>query len=207
MTSGPQVIAVDLDGTLTDRDCVVRYLIHEIGLVHLGVRLLRSASALVRALVRADRDEVKRILARSLAGKSFDEVERSGECFVKTSVIHWLRSDTLNQIEANRRPGSQVVIVSASYHVYVKSVASMLGFDGAIGTRLEHEGGRLTGRIHGPNCRGREKVVRLTEWMEAAGLDPAETEVIAFGDSSGDDELLEFASTAIRVKRVRRCRR
>jgi phosphatidylglycerophosphatase C len=54
---------------------------------------------------------------------------------------------------------------------------------------LEAEGGRLTGRMVGANCRGAEKVRRLTTWLD--GEPP--TRLWAYGNSSGDRELLAAA--------------
>jgi phosphatidylglycerophosphatase C len=55
---------------------------------------------------------------------------------------------------------------------------------------------RFTGVLEGGNVRGPEKVRRLRDWL---GTEPAE--VWAYGDSSGDRELLAFADHARRVGR------
>ncbi|MGA1052242.1 MAG: haloacid dehalogenase-like hydrolase, partial [Ilumatobacteraceae bacterium] len=61
-------------------------------------------------------------------------------------------------------------------------------------TRLEIGGdGACTGRLDGPNCRGAEKVRRLTDWLESDGLGLGEVTLWAYGDSSGDRELLAAA--------------
>ena len=62
------------------------------------------------------------------------------------------------------------------------------------------QSGRLTGRLEGANCRGPEKAQRLRAWLEAAGL--ADAEVWAYGDSSGDAELLRDADHPVWVRRV-----
>jgi phosphatidylglycerophosphatase C len=61
--------------------------------------------------------------------------------------------------------------------------------------------GRLTGRLVGANCRGAEKARRTREWLRANGL--AGAELWAYGDSSGDDELLALADHPLRVDGIR----
>jgi phosphoserine phosphatase len=60
-------------------------------------------------------------------------------------------------------------------------------------------GGRLTGRLVGENCRGREKELRLRAWLAANGLEDAE--LWAYGDSAGDAELLAGADHPVWVGR------
>ncbi len=58
-----------------------------------------------------------------------------------------------------------------------------------LGSRLEIRDGRLTGRLAGKNCNGNEKVCRI---REAVTLTPYQA-VYAYGDSSGDREMLALA--------------
>jgi phosphatidylglycerophosphatase C len=97
--------------------------------------------------------------------------------------------------------GHRVVIVSASYEQYVQVVADHLGLHGVIATKLEVGlDGRLTGRLDGPNCRAAEKVRRLDEWLVSNGLTRESVELWAYGDSSGDRELLAAADHPIWAK-------
>jgi phosphatidylglycerophosphatase C len=81
--------------------------------------------------------------------------------------------------------------------VYLDPIAELLGADAVLATALEVDtDGRCTGEIAGANVRGLEKVHRLDEWL--AGRDVV---IHAYGDSSGDDELLARADHGIRVDR------
>jgi phosphatidylglycerophosphatase C len=76
--------------------------------------------------------------------------------------------------------------------------------DDALGARLAvDDRGVLTGALDGPNCRGTEKVVRLHEWLGAHVGGRTAVELIAYGDSSGDRELLADADIAHWVGRYR----
>ena len=73
-------------------------------------------------------------------------------------------------VESLRRhvdAGDTVVLVSASFEVYLRPLAALLGAHDVLAVRLEVDAdGILTGRLDGPNCRGPEKVVRLHEWLD-----------------------------------------
>jgi phosphatidylglycerophosphatase C len=91
--------------------------------------------------------------------------------------------------------GHSVVIVSASLGAYLRPLAERLGLDAALAVELvEDADGLLTGGLVGElNTRGPEKVRRLTSWAaEHLGPDTA-FELWAYGDSSGDEELLALA--------------
>ncbi|HKA92353.1 MAG TPA: haloacid dehalogenase-like hydrolase, partial [Acidimicrobiia bacterium] len=78
---------------------------------------------------------------------------------------------------------------------YLDPIAAELGVSAVLATELAvGEDGRLTGELAGPNVRGAEKVRRLDAWL---GDRPAV--VWAYGDSSGDNELLSRADHAVTV--------
>ena len=60
-----------------------------------------------------------------------------------------------------------------------------------LGTQIEVEDGKLTGRFKSNNCYGKEKVHRIAEALKS--FERSEYEIEAFGDSRGDKEMLAFA--------------
>ncbi len=83
----------------------------------------------------------------------------------------------------------ECVIISASVDNWVQPFFPELR---VLGTRIEVHEGILTGRFATPNCYGAEKVRRLL----SAYPDRTEYYLLAFGDSRGDKELLDFADEA-----------
>jgi HAD superfamily phosphoserine phosphatase-like hydrolase len=94
----------------------------------------------------------------------------------------------LNHIER----GDDVWIVTASMRDWVAGWADRYGVP-VIGTEFEVENGMLTGRLATPNCRGREKVVRIRQAVDINRY----SKVFAYGDSSGDREMLAMADEAV----------
>ena len=67
-----------------------------------------------------------------------------------------------------------------------------------VGREPVGDDGELTGELARPNVRGPEKVKRLDEWLEG---DRQPAFVWAYGDSTGDRELLARADQGITVGR------
>jgi phosphatidylglycerophosphatase C len=195
------VAAFDFDGTLTRRDTLVPFLAAVAGRAATGRALAVESPRLARmALGRADRDETKeRVLTRVLAGRAFTDVATAGRTFGAALAARGLAPETRARLDWHRAAGHRVVIVSASLDVYLDEVAEALGADALLCSNLEVDtAGACTGRIAGGNCRGPEKAKRLREYL---GDD--DVELWAYGDSSGDDEMLALAHHPMRVRRGR----
>jgi phosphatidylglycerophosphatase C len=84
----------------------------------------------------------------------------------------------------------------------VEVVAEALGAKGAIGTRLAVDArGKLTGSYLGQNCRGTEKMRRLSEWISEQDYS-GEPVIYAYGNSRGDRRLLGGATHPFDVGRL-----
>ena len=194
----PGVAAFDLDGTLTRRDTLLPFLQRLCGTTAVMRALMPEWSAVPAvAMGTIDRDTTKaRVLARLLTGWVATDIVDAAEDYAEHVVTARLRADTISRVTWHREQGHRLVIVSASPDLYVGPVAAALGFEAALATRLEVADGRLTGRLVGNNVRGAEKVRRLK-----AHFGDGPMTLWAYGDSSGDRELLAAADHATRVTR------
>ncbi len=196
----PTVAAFDVDGTLTTRDCVTPFLWRTVR-VRTALALVRHPRAVVRALARRDRDTLKEVVCTAFAGWDREALGVRGEEFALVIERRWLRGDTVARLRRHREIGHMAVLTSASLESYLLPLGELLGVDGVVCTRLEHDGeGRLTGRLEGRNCRGAEKARRFQAWLDEHGL--ADAIVWAYGDSSSDAELLERADHPVWVANV-----
>lgn len=198
MSELPRVAAFDVDGTLTTTDSVVPFLRRTAGTPRLVSRMLASPVSLARAGVRRDRDALKAAsAAATFSGLPLESVRADAAVFAREVHDRRLRVDVVESLRAHLETGDTVVLVSASFEVYLEPLAELLGVHDVIAVRLEvDERGILTGRLDGPNCRGPEKVVRLHDWLDrhAGGRDAVH--LVAYGDSRGDRELLADADEA-----------
>ena len=185
------VAAFDFDGTLTRRDSLIPFLARHAGPAATTRGLVAAATT------RGDRSARKQaLLHRTLMGRSEGDVAEAGEAYAARLVARGLRRDVLALLDDHRSNGHRPVIVSASPELYVRAAGRLLGIDDVLGTRLEvDELGRLTGRYHGRNCIGDEKVSRLDDWIDGREV----TLLYAYGNSAGDEALLARAAVPTRV--------
>jgi HAD superfamily hydrolase (TIGR01490 family) len=101
----------------------------------------------------------------------------------------------------HQREGHVVVFVSASLSPYLEPLGDLCEVDAVLCTTLETHEGMYTGNLIGANCRAGEKVARLKEWMTEAGIDHSSL-MYAYGDSSGDTDLLAAAEFGINVRAI-----
>lgn len=200
----PDVVAFDLDGTLTVRDCVIPFLVGTGG----GVRALSAAvAAPVRAVGPDRRDGLKRHLVRAcLGGLPEERIREKGANFARRVATGWMRPDVVRRLREHQDAGDVVVIVSASLDAYVQPLGDILEVDAVLCTEVEYREGVATGELIGENCRGAEKVKRLVEWATGAGfggMGGSTREAwlrTAYGDSSGDSHMLAAAEEGILVR-------
>ena len=192
------VVAFDVDGTLTTRDCVRPFLERAAGRRRLVSAVLRRPLATVAATAKRDRDRLKEIIVGgSLRGKRITDVDAVGEQFAQYVLVNWLRPDTMRRLRWHQQAGHRVILVSASLAAYLRPLALRLGIDDVLCTDSTRSGDRYGDRLSGLNCRAGEKRRRLDQWLEERRFDHAE--VWAYGDSNGDRELLDRADHAVWV--------
>lgn len=188
------VAAFDLDNTLTVRDCVVPFMKSVGGVSKLSKVLLSDLGKTFQSIRRRDRDSLKmKFVEGVFTGEDAREVESLGVQFASKVADKWLRSDVATRMRWHQEQGHVVILVSASLGAYLHPLGDLLEVDAVLCTELEEENGFLTGKLVGQNCRGKEKALRVNKWCKDSGIG-AEDLVYAYGDSSGDTELLELFS-------------
>lgn len=206
-STAPTVAAFDLDGTLTEGGSVFLWLRHVAG----SARTYRAAASLLVPLAvgalrsGAAADNAKeRLFKKLLAGRDLDTLLGESRDFVLEHVATKARELSVRRLNWHREQGHDVVVVSASPELYVNVVAEYFGAQGALGTRLAVDPlGDLTGGYLGKNCRGTEKMRRLSEWVDARGYD-VEPIVYAYGNSRGDRRMLKGATHPYNVGKLGR---
>ena len=190
---GRPIVAFDFDGTLTTHDSFTAFLRWKAKPYRYLTGLARLFPKLLAYPFNRDRGRLKAAAAAQfLGGMPAERLAALADTFAMQEAQSMLRPDAVQAWRNWRAQGAFMVIVTASPEALVQPFARGLGADLLIGTRLEvNDLGRVTGRFVGANCRGPEKVSRL---REAFGEDM--TLAAAYGDTSGDREMLRMAEIA-----------
>jgi len=190
------VAAFDFDGTLTSQHTMYRFLVQ----THGWYRFVRTM--LMSGIHVHSRDELKVATVGALfKGMPVTRFAELGEQYA-TKIHDVLRPEMLEQLKWHHEQGHATVIISAALGVYLRPLGQRLGVHGVVGVELSaNSHGVLDGRVDGGiNIRGPEKLVRLRAWTAEQFGDEAELELWAYGDSSGDRELLLAADHPTWIK-------
>ncbi|MFI4890064.1 MAG: HAD-IB family phosphatase [Steroidobacterales bacterium] len=189
----------DLDGTLTWRDTLLPFLARYIAQRPSRLlRLWRLPWALASyVFTGGDRGVLKAQLIRMAMARdprpAIDLWARQFVASMQGSGI--FRPEALAVLEAHRRAGHHLVLMSASPDLYVPYVATLLGFERAVCTLVNWRGERLDGTLRTANCRGQEKLRQLavlrSEYPGAS--------FVAYGNSGSDIAHLRQADRATLV--------
>jgi phosphatidylglycerophosphatase C len=180
------IAAFDFDGTITRRDTLVPFLIRALPMRIARATLLASPRLLAGAGHWRERAKAHAI-ARAARGLRVDDLEYRGRAYAADLPSRY-QPETIEHIAWHRGQGHELVMVTASLGVYARPAGAALGFDHVIAVELASEDGAYTGHLARPNVRGPEKQRRLEAHLGAVDI-----EMWAYGNSSGDAEMLAMA--------------
>lgn len=189
-----KIYCFDFDGTLTTSDTLLEFIKYAKGTSRfLMVFLMYSPLLVLMKLHLYPNWKAKQqIFAHLFAGMRIEKFDALCRGFAEESQ-HLLRPKGITLMHEALVAGAQVFIVSASIDNWVRPFFDIRNLKGVqvLGTQIEVEDGKLTGRFKSNNCYGKEKVHRITEVLKS--FERSEYEIEAFGDSRGDKEMLAFA--------------
>jgi phosphatidylglycerophosphatase C len=189
-TEAEIVSIFDFDGTITKKNTAVPFLKLVSGRCFNQKFITRIPDAVAYYLNIIDVDRLNRsIVGTFLKNLSRDELFEYGQVFYSSVLPGLIRDSAFKRINWHKDQGHQCWLATSAYNIYADYWAKQNGFDGVVSTKIEFdEAGYATGRVQGKSCNGEEKLRRIKEVI-------GEPKVIyAYGDSSGDKELLEFAT-------------
>ena len=182
-----RIVAFDFDGTLTSCDTLLAFIRYAKGTRKMLLGFLRYSFLLVMMKVGVYPNwKVKQqVFSYFFKGMKLGQFDALCQRFAKDHR-HILRKEALSVMESAQLAGARVLVVSASIDNWVAPFFSDVL---VLGTKIEVLDDRLTGRFLTKNCYGQEKVNRIKSEFPHR----EEYELIAYGDSRGDKEMLEYA--------------
>jgi HAD superfamily hydrolase (TIGR01490 family) len=187
-----RLVLFDFDGTITTKDTLLEFIRHYHGTGKF-VRGFAASSpwlALMKFNLYPNYKAKEKVLQWFFENEDVAIFNERCDHFCRNVLPALIRPKALAEIEAHRKENSSIAVISASAENWVRPWCQENGL-GCLATQLETADGKLTGRIKGFNCYGAEKERRIRECYVLSDYD----EIVAYGDSRGDLEMLSLART------------
>lgn len=187
------VAAFDFDGTITQHDTLLSFLMFTAGKWTATKKLAYLSPQVIGFLLKlVSRQEVKEaVLEHFFKGMPSDQLLEMGTAFANSRELSQLiHPEAMMRLVWHQRQHHRCILVSASIDTYLAPWCNKYGFNDLICSKLQiDQYNHVTGLLDGLNCWGPEKERRLLKL-----LGPRENFILyAYGDSCGDQELLSIA--------------
>lgn len=183
----------DFDGTITSSDTLLEFIKYVHGTPKfLAGFLLNMPYLLAYKLQLISNQAAKeKVLAFFFKGMSSTAFQNQCDAFARDIIPALIRPAALKEIQQLQEKEFTVVIVSASPANWIKNWSASVNAS-LLATNLVVKDDKLTGKIQGNNCHGREKVRRINAAFQLTDYQ----EIYAYGDTSGDQPMLALAGHA-----------
>ncbi len=183
-----KILFFDFDGTITTKDTLLEFILYSCGKVKflLGFLLYSPLLILMKFGLYPNWKAKQHVFSYFFRGMKIDDFDSVCRRFA-VDCRYLLRPEAVKDMETAMTEGIKVYVVSASIDNWVQP---FFEFAKVLGTQIEVINGILTGRFMTPNCYGPEKVRRIKEVLTEPR---SHYYIIAYGDSRGDKEMLDYA--------------
>lgn len=133
-----------------------------------------------------------RFAVEALRQRGAAAYEEAHARFMREWIAPVLREPALALVRSHQQQGDLVAIVTATNELVTRPIARLFDVPELIAVELERDAsGWITGEIAGVPSMREGKVVRVTQWLAARGLDWLDVESTFYSDSMNDLPLLE----------------
>ncbi|HMT02514.1 MAG TPA: HAD-IB family hydrolase [Burkholderiales bacterium] len=187
----------DFDGTITTHDTLVPFLIYVVGWKKFLIKLpIVGFIALMYILKIITNEQAKqKTLIILIKGYSKNFIDAKAKEFAKFKLDKLIKPDIYYKIEYHLEHGHSIILISANLAIYLKYWAQKHKLNGVIATEIEFIDDKCTGKLATRNCYGKQKVLRLKEFLEE-NQDFNLSYSYGYGNSKGDYELLNYVNEA-----------
>lgn len=186
-----KIYCFDFDGTITHKDTLLEFIKYTHGLAGFLFGFLRYLPLLIlmKLHLYPNYRVKQQVFAHFYRGMTVGTFNKNCNDFAcdKKNII---RKAAKIKLEEALKENAQIFVISASIDNWVAPFFEDEFSVTVLGTQIEVKDGLVTGRFLTKNCYGEEKVERLKKVLTKSR---DQYEIIAFGDSRGDKEMLEYA--------------
>ena len=186
-----EIAFFDFDGTITRKDTMLELAAFHAGRAAFLWKMIGMSPSLIALKLKlTSAQKAKEVfLTRFFGGMEINNFNLLCEEFCKTKLPALIREDALYMLNMHKASAAEVVVVTASASNWVKPWCTQNGIT-CISSELQILNSRITGKLEGNNCNGKEKVSRIKALFNLADFKT----IYAYGDSSGDRPMLNIAT-------------
>lgn len=188
----PRTLALfDFDGTITTDDSLLKFIRFVVGDIKFLIGLVALSPILTAYSLKLIPNYKAKQKMLSWFFKDDDEAFflNAANQYSLSLIDKIVRPKAIERIKWHKKEGHMVVIVSASLECWLRPWCNQNGIE-LLATQLEIKNGKVTGYLSSKNCYGQEKVNRIKAQYNLKDFEY----IYAYGDSSGDIEMLELAN-------------
>jgi len=186
----------DFDGTLTTKDSLGEFIKFAVGTKIYYFKLLFFTPIFILYKIKLmDNSYAKELLFRLFFyGYNEEKFKKIAKEFSLTKLDAIRREDIYAKFLQHIDNNDRVVIVSASMRCWLEPWAQKHKVE-LLSTELQFSDAHFSGSFQTKNCHGKEKLKRVQQLLDLDNYD----EIYVYGDSSGDDAILEIATQPFKV--------
>lgn len=143
---------------------------------------------------KKDLKKSKEIFFRILNGVNIEFLKEEINEFWKVKkdkIFSWV----YNEILENKKVSDELILISATPSIFLEKISKELGFDKLLATEFENTNKLFDSKIKGTNCKGKEKVNRLNEYIDNYTI------LKFYSDSMSDKPLFDLADEKIFINK------
>lgn len=143
---------------------------------------------------KKDLKKSKEIFFRILNGVNIEFLKEEINEFWKVKkdkIFSWVYDEILE----NKKVADELILISATPSIFLEKISKELGFDKLLATEFENTNKLFDSKIKGPNCKGKEKVNRLNEYIDNYTI------FKFYSDSMSDKPLFDLADEKIFINK------
>lgn len=143
---------------------------------------------------KKDLKKSKEIFFRILNGVNIEFLKEEINEFWKVKkdkIFSWVYDEILE----NKKVSDELILISATPSIFLEKISKELGFDKLLATEFENTNKLFDSKIKGSNCKGKEKVNRLNEYIDNYTI------LKFYSDSMSDKPLFDLADEKIFINK------
>ena len=181
----------DFDGTITTKDSLLEFIKYCKGnfAFYSGFALHAPLLVAYKLNIISNQYAKEKMLHYFFGKMSVETFDKYCADFSRDIMPSLIRPKALNEIAKLKDAGAEVVVVSASPEYWLNHWCHSMDLK-CIATRLITVNDKVTGKIDGLNCHGKEKVRRITERYDLNNF----SSVYCYGDTPGDKYMLALGT-------------